>query len=195
MIESTNLKPQPKIAMKILLQNVRKRSQEFRVSFQLKPIAVLLMLSMILTSSTLFSQERRITGRVVAGDNNIPLAGVSVQVRGTSIGTTTDVNGAYSINASNGATLTFGYVGYVQQEVTVGESNSINVTLATTNAALNEVVVIGYQTVRKRDLTGATSVVNAQNTQRLASRSLPEQLQGMAAGVNVRTGGAQVRKP
>ncbi|RYY15644.1 MAG: SusC/RagA family TonB-linked outer membrane protein, partial [Chitinophagaceae bacterium] len=62
--------------------------------------------------------------------------------------------------------------------------------LQVSETSLNEVVVIGYQSVRKRDLTGATSVINAQNTQRLASRSLPEQLQGQAAGVSVRTGGA-----
>jgi TonB-dependent SusC/RagA subfamily outer membrane receptor len=82
------------------------------------------------------------------------------------------------------------YVGYGAQEVAVGAGDVVNVSLQSANNNMNEVVVIGYQTVRRRDLTGATSVVNTQSAQKNASRSLPEQLQGLAAGVAVRTGGA-----
>jgi len=80
-------------------------------------------------------------------------------------------------------------VGFQNREISVTGAE-LNETLQIVDGTLSEVVVIGYQSVRRRDLTGATSVVSAQNTQRLASRSLPEQLQGMAAGVSVRTGGA-----
>lgn len=141
-------------------------------------------------SLSAFAQQRTVTGRVTGGTDNQPLPGVSVLVKGTNVGATTDAAGNYSLSAAPGATLVFSYVGYTPQEIVVGESGSTNITLGGATGALNEVVVIGYQTVRKKDLTGATSVINTQNTQRLASRSLPEQLQGMAAGVAVRTGGA-----
>jgi len=144
----------------------------------------------IFSSLGALAQTRTITGKVSSGTDNQPLAGVSVSVKGANTGTSTDANGNYTITAPTGATLTFSYVGLTTQELVVGESNTVNVALGSATGSLNEVVVIGYQTVRKRDLTGATSVVNTQNTQRLASRSLPEQLQGLAAGVAVRTGGA-----
>jgi TonB-linked SusC/RagA family outer membrane protein len=130
-----------------------------------------------------------VTGRVTGADNKA-LQGVSVLIKGTNVGTTTDATGTFSISASPSDSLTFGYVGYAEQTISAGGEGAVTISMASASAQLNEVVVIGYQAVRRRDLTGATSVVNTQNTQRLASRSLPEQLQGMAAGVAVRTGGA-----
>lgn len=118
-----------------------------------------------------------------------PLLGATVTVKGTSKSVTTDAAGQFTIDAPVGSTLVVSSVGFQGREIAVTGSE-INETMQVTDASLTEVVVIGYQSVRRRDLTGATSVVNAQNTQRLASRSLPEQLQGMAAGVAVRTGGA-----
>ena len=149
-----------------------------------------ILVAFLLFSINAIAQSRSITGKITSGTNNTPLVGASVEIKGTNTGTTTDQNGNFTIYASQGATLVIGYVGFATQEITVGESTTLNITMQGANASLNEVVVIGYQSVRRRDLTGATSVVNAQNTQRLASRSLPEQLQGMAAGVTVRTGGA-----
>ena len=148
-----------------------------------------ILLSLVFLSSSAIAQARRITGRVVSGTDNQPLLGVSVEIKGTNIGTTTDNTGNFSINASNNATIVFGYVGYTSQEIVVENQSTINVTLGNSTAAMNEVVVIGYQTVRRRDLTGAASTINAQNTERLVARSLPEQLQGMSPGVSVRTGG------
>lgn len=146
-------------------------------------------LAIFFLSSSLNAQTRTVTGRVVSGTGSQPLAGASVMVKGTTTGTTTDNAGNYSISVPNDATLTFGYVGYSEQEVAVGNQSTINVTLGNATASMNEVVVIGYQSVRRRDLTGAASTINAQNVDRLASRSLPEQLQGMSPGVSVRTGG------
>jgi TonB-linked SusC/RagA family outer membrane protein len=110
-------------------------------------------------------------------------------IKGTGTTTVSDANGQFSINAPLGSTLVISSVGFQQREITAN-SSTIDEVLQTEANSLNEVVVIGYQAVRKRDLTGATSVINTQNTQRNVSRSLPEQLQGMAAGVAVRTGGA-----
>ena len=117
------------------------------------------------------------------------IIGATVNVKGTDRSVTTDPNGRFTVNADSGAVLVISSVGFQTREILVNGS-VLDEVLQVADTSLNEVVVIGYQSVRKRDLTGATSVVNTQNTQRLASRSLPEQLQGQAAGVSVRTGGA-----
>ncbi|RYZ48236.1 MAG: SusC/RagA family TonB-linked outer membrane protein, partial [Sphingobacteriales bacterium] len=118
-----------------------------------------------------------------------PVIGATINVKGTERSVTTDENGRFTVQAASGDTLVFSSVGFQTREVAV-TGTEMNEVLQISDTSLNEVVVIGYQTVRKRDLTGATSVVSTENTQRLASRSLPEQLQGQAAGVTVRTGGA-----
>src|SRR5215204_683919 len=123
------------------------------------------------------------------GQTGEPLAGATVTVKGTTTTAISDAQGRFTINAASGSTLVVTSVGFQPREISV-TGGDINEVMQVSEGTLNEVVVIGYQSVRKKDLTGATSVVNPQNTQRLASRSLPEQLQGMAAGVAVRTGGA-----
>src|SRR5215210_2570708 len=163
---------------------------KFRLLVCLKTYVLCLFLSLLtLLSSSVYSQSRKITGKVVSGANNQPLPGVSVMVLGTTTGTTTDNSGNYSINTSNGATLTFGYVGYTSQEITVGNQPSINVTMVNTAASMNEVVVIGYQSVRRKDITGATAVVSAANANRLSAASVGESIQGLAPGVTVKNGG------
>jgi TonB-dependent starch-binding outer membrane protein SusC len=155
--------------------------------------AGLLVLILFLTFSPVLAQDTGavISGRIVDATDNSPLPGVSIVVKGTATGTQTDGNGQYSITLPPGNTiLVFSYIGYLAQEIDVAGRSSVDVLLAIDAAQLDELVVIGYQTVNRKDLTGATSVVSTQNTQRLASRSLPEQLQGLAAGVSVRTGGA-----
>jgi TonB-linked SusC/RagA family outer membrane protein len=151
--------------------------------------SIFFIVTFFLASLSAQAQTRRVTGRVT-GTQNAPLQGVSVIVKGTTIGTTTDATGSFTIAAAPTDSLTFGYVGFAEQTISAAGEGSITVSMSAASAQLNEVVVIGYQAVRRKDLTGATSIVNTQNTQRLASRSLPEQLQGMAAGVAVRTGGA-----
>ncbi|MGZ5189776.1 MAG: SusC/RagA family TonB-linked outer membrane protein [Flavisolibacter sp.] len=146
-----------------------------------------ILMCLFITISASAQQTVRGILRTPTGD---PLAGATITVKGTTTSTTSNSNGEFSINAPVGSVLVVSYVGYVEQEVSVTDGSILNIQLQPSSQELNAVVVIGYQTVRKRDLTGATSVVNTQNTQRLASRSLPEQLQGMAAGVSVRTGGA-----
>lgn len=142
--------------------------------------------------TTAYAQGTEITvsGIVTDSTDNAPLPGVSVVVKGTTIGTQTNSSGQYSLTVPTDGILVFSFLGYVAREVQLAGQANINVSLRTDTEQLQEVVIIGYQTVNRKDLTGATSVVNAQNTQRLASRSLPEQLQGLAAGVSVRTGGA-----
>jgi len=143
-----------------------------------------------LMNSAIRRVEITVTGRVT-DDQGAGLPGVTVLVKGTTTGTATDAEGNYSITAPDpNGTLTFSYIGYVAQDVPINNRPTLNVTLATDVQALSEVVVIGYQTVRKQDLTGAVSVINPATANRIASNSVVESLQGLAPGVTVRSGGA-----
>lgn len=131
----------------------------------------------------------QITG-TVKDANGLIMPGVSVSLKGGGRTVVTDESGKYSIAVPENSTLIFKYIGFETKEVQVGTNPIINVTLETSDTALDQVVVIGYQTIRRKDLTGATGSVNTGNTDRLVSRSLPEALQGQTPGVAVRNGGA-----
>jgi len=175
-------------AMDRSLRKTKKLSSNESMGFKLK-IIFLFFLFALFTALACFAQQRTVTGRVTSADNQ-PLAGISVTVKGTTTGTSTDANGNFSINAASGSTLVFSGVGVNVQEATVGAGNTVNATLQSNAAALNEVVVIGYQTVRRKDLTGATGVVNMNNVSRITSQSVGEAIQGTVPGVTVRNGGA-----
>lgn len=152
-----------------------------------KPLfALLLMLCMSMAAVAQIAVTGKITG--ASGE---PLSGASVTEKGTSNGTSSGTDGSFRLQVKDtAAILVVSSIGFDAQEIEVGIQTNLNIRLVQATKVMDEVVVIGYQTVRKKDLTGATSVVNTENTQKLASRSLPEQLQGMSPGVAVRTGGA-----
>ncbi|HEX8314220.1 MAG TPA: TonB-dependent receptor plug domain-containing protein, partial [Flavisolibacter sp.] len=127
----------------------------------------------------------RITGRVT-GTANEPLAGVSVSVKGTSGGTTTDANGGYSITVPDeSAVLVFSSVGFAQQEVPVGKLTTVNVTLSTSTSELNTVVVVGYGTQRKRDVTGSITSIKGEELARQPNTNPISSLQGKVAGLTI----------
>jgi len=130
-----------------------------------------------------------VSGTVTASTGET-LPGVSVSLKGGSKTVVTDVNGKFSISVPENAILVFNYIGYTAKEVSVSATSTINVVLQSSDISLDDVVVIGYQTIRRKDLTGATGSVNIGNTEKLVSRSLPEALQGQTPGVAVRNGGA-----
>ncbi len=123
----------------------------------------------------------------VNGEDGEALPGVSILVKGTQRGTNTDQEGNYRLSVENGAaTLVFSFVGYESQEVVVGNRSTINITLAPDLKALDEVVVVGYGTQMKRDVTGAISTVKAEELNKFkSSGSLDQALQGQATGVQV----------
>jgi TonB-dependent starch-binding outer membrane protein SusC len=135
-------------------------------------------------SETQEKQAIRVTGKVT-GPNNEPLFGVSVTVKGTSTGTSTDNSGEFSITAEENATLKFSYIGYLDKEVAVNGQNVVNVELAPSDKQLDQVVVVGYGSQRKKDITGAVSVVKASDFESRPIVSAAAGLQGQAAGVNV----------
>ena len=143
---------------------------------------ILLFPVFILLSSTVFSQNQ-ITGKVI--DSNEPLEGVSIYFEGTTVGTISDVNGEFSIRKpENNSTLIFSYLGFVDQKVEVTTQDVVNMTMVPDSESLDEIVVIGYGSQVKNDITGSVSVVNVEEIAKTYSASLTDQLQGRVAGVN-----------
>jgi len=128
---------------------------------------------------------QHITGQVI-DDLKTPLPGVNVLVKGTSAGTTTDADGRYALDTPGAdAVLVFSFIGYTTQEITVGNQTEINVTLAADIQTLNEVVVVGYGTQKRSDLTGSIASVSNKEIKAVAITSADQALQGRAPGVQV----------
>src|SRR5690606_9007238 len=128
-----------------------------------------------------------VTGKVTAVGTGEALPGVSVLVKGTTVGTVTDVEGRYSLTLSEDApVLVFSYVGYVSEEIPVAGQSVINVALVEDIKALEEIVVVGYGTMKKGEVTGAISSINMSEIQPIATQRVVRLLQGRAAGVKVR---------
>jgi TonB-linked SusC/RagA family outer membrane protein len=146
---------------------------------------VVFLLALMLTLSWVaFGQDRKVAGTVSdAKGGGIP--GVSVVIKGTTTGTTTDVNGAFSLNVKGNADLVVSSVGYKTVNVSVGNRSSLAITLDDDVSQLNEVIVTGYASQRKKDITGAVTVVGAKELTAVPSASLTQMLQGRAAGVTV----------
>jgi len=117
-----------------------------------------------------------------------PVQGATITIKGTQKSVVTDANGEFSIAVSQGSTLVISSVGFKTKEVQVS-GGSINEVLEIAEATLNDVIVIGYQSVRKKDLTGAVGIINPAQANRIVASTLAESIQGQAAGVTVRNSG------
>lgn len=136
-----------------------------------------------------FAQRRTITGTVTTKEGT-PLVGASVVVVGQKTGETTGPNGNFSIQVpANAKTLRISYVGYQVEDVPISGVNNISVSLTSTATNLNEVVVTGYGTQRKKDITGSVAVVNVKDLKAVPAGSPEQMLQGRASGVNITTTG------
>ncbi|MDB5021529.1 MAG: TonB-dependent receptor plug [Pedobacter sp.] len=135
-------------------------------------------------------QDKVIKGKVV-DKGNAPIPSVSVKVKGTSIATISNANGVYSISVPANATLVFSMIGFASKEISVGDNQTVNVTLLEESSALDEVVVIGYGTQKKSNITTAVSSVSAESIKERPSLNFGEAIAGQMAGVQVQqTGGA-----
>lgn len=148
----------------------------------------LVVLVMICMSTSLFALPsllvRDVTG-TVTDDKGEALPGVNVTVKGTQNGTLTSASGTYSLDVPNDATLIFSFVGFVTQEISVGNRTKIDVKLVSDNQSLEELVVIGYGTAKKSDLTGAVGSVKEDQLREMPAPSLNQSLQGRITGVQV----------
>ncbi|GAA4295224.1 TonB-dependent receptor [Aestuariibaculum suncheonense] len=129
-------------------------------------------------------QQRTVTGKVT-DQSGIPLPGVSIVVKGTTRGVSTDFDGKYSINITDGEILVFSFIGFIEQEFAVNGNSTVNITLNEDVSELNEVVVVGYGTQSKKDLTGSVSVVKADEIIARSTTNVSNALQGTVSGVSV----------
>jgi TonB-dependent starch-binding outer membrane protein SusC len=147
------------------------------------------LLCFFLLFSTLIganAQERTITGKVTSSDDGTAMPGVSVSTKGTSKGTTTDGNGTYKISVPANAKLSFSFIGFESQEISVGNNSTIDVVLVSSAAQLEEVVVTGYgAAVKKKEATGATANVKGEVIENMPLQSFDRALQGRMAGVQI----------
>ncbi len=152
---------------------------------------ILLFVCLFGSFQLLLAQQININGKVTGADSNDPLIGATVALVGSQTGTVTDVEGNYGITAKEGDTLLFSYVGYLSERVIVSENSTIDVVLLPDVAELEGVVVVGYGTQRKEDLTGAVSVVDNEQLTQSNAPTLGQALQGRAAGVSVTNNSGQ----
>jgi TonB-linked SusC/RagA family outer membrane protein len=145
-----------------------------------------LLLSVCLTKDIAAQNSIPVSGKVISSEDRKPLAGVTIMLKGTSSGVSTDASGNYRIAVpGNKGTLLFTFVGFEQQEVSINSRSVINVSLTSNTAKLTDVVVIGYGTVRKRDVTGSVGTVKIADLQKAPVKSFEEALAGRLAGVTV----------
>ncbi|GAA0873529.1 TonB-dependent receptor [Gangjinia marincola] len=137
-----------------------------------------------------FAQEKTISG-LVTDDTGLPLPGVNVLVKDTNIGTQTDFDGNYSIIANPGQILVFSYQGFKKQELAIGQSNTLNVSLETDIAELEEVVILGYYDSKRETISSATTVVSAEQIESRPNGSFAQALQATSPGLNIATGNGQ----
>lgn len=139
-------------------------------------------------------QQLQITG-VVKDTNGEPMIGVTVMVKGTGTGTITDIDGKYSVSVpGNKSVLTFSFVGYTTKEMTVGNQKSINVTLSEDSKMIDEVVVIGFQSQKKGNLTASVASVGAEALENRPVANIGQALQGMVPGLNISIEGGDPNK-
>jgi len=154
---------------------------------------IYLSLIACLSFTLAWSQNRQVSGRVISDTSLAPLSGVTVTVKGTNTMTTTNGEGRYSISVPDrpNVVLVFSSIGYTRRELSLGSGNTLDVALREESGALNDVVVIGYGTARKRDLTGATSSIAARDLEKIPVSSAAEAITGRLAGVQVTTSDGQ----
>lgn len=140
-------------------------------------------------STGAYAQSKTVTGKVTSGEDGSSIPGVNIIEKGTSNGTVTDVDGKYSITVGTNSTLVFSFVGYTSNEVVVGNQTTIEVKLQPDVTSLSEVVVVGYGTQEKKELTSAVTSVKAEDFNRGTVNDPAQLLQGKVAGLNIAKAG------
>lgn len=143
------------------------------------------LLFMTLLSLTTYGQERTVSGVITSAEDGDPLPGVTVLVKGTTNGTITDVDGNYQLSVVDDAVLTISFVGFKSKEIQVGNQSRIDVGMELDVTSLEEVVVVGYGTQKKSDLTGAVASISGDDLRNTVTASVDQALQGRVAGVQV----------
>ncbi|HEX4957784.1 MAG TPA: TonB-dependent receptor [Lacibacter sp.] len=151
----------------------------------MRKLASILVLALVCSMHVL-AQERTVTGKVTDEKDGLPLAGVSITVKGTTIGTTTGTDGRFTLSLPSAArTLVISFVNYATQEVAIGSRTEFAITMVNEEKALSEVVVVGFGTQRKKDVTAAIGTIGGDKIKNVPVQSFEQALSGKAAGLNV----------
>lgn len=157
----------------------------FKPNQGLKSLMLLVTMAIFsLFATPSLAQDFKITGKVL-GTNSSTIPGATIKVKGKPAGTATDIDGNFTIKATKGDVLTVSYVGYKSQDVTIASSTSLTVTLEEDNQKIDEVVVVGYGTMKKSDLTGSVASVKTKELLKTATTNPAEALQGRVSGVSI----------
>ncbi|QNR22593.1 SusC/RagA family TonB-linked outer membrane protein [Croceimicrobium hydrocarbonivorans] len=152
-----------------------------------KALRPLLSAVLVLSSFALAAQEVNISGQVKEANDGPTIPGVNISVKGSQEGTTTDMDGNYSIKAQKGQTLVFSFVGFKTIEIQVNESRTLNVEMTEEASLLNEIVVVGYGSATKKEITGAAAKVEGAELKKLNISRVDAALQGQVSGVTINT--------
>src|SRR5690606_22911146 len=154
---------------------------------------ILMILSMF--SVTGFTQNLTVSGVVTSAEDNMPVPSANVIVKGTTRGVSTDFDGNYSIQVNTGDILEFSYIGLKTQTITISTQTTVNVIMETDAQGLEEIVVIGYGTQRKADLTGAISTIKAEEIEKTPNSNVMQSLQGKVPGLQIVSNGSPGDSP
>jgi TonB-dependent starch-binding outer membrane protein SusC len=152
---------------------------------QLHQVVRLLPVLLLCVGLSAFAQEKKVSGKVTSVDDGSGVPGVNVLEKGTTNGTVTDADGNYTVSVGGSATLVFSAIGYTSQEVEVGSQGVVNITLSTDVTALSEVVVVGYGTQEKKEITSSVASVKAEDFNRGTVNNPAQLLQGKVAGLSI----------
>ncbi|MGL5273553.1 MAG: SusC/RagA family TonB-linked outer membrane protein, partial [Phocaeicola sp.] len=152
---------------------------------------ILSFLCFCILAQLIVAQEFILSGTVAASDDPFPITGANISIKGSTVGTISNLDGQFQINARKGDILLISFIGYKTQEITVNSNEPLYTTLDSDNLMLDEVVTIGYGSMKKSDLTGAVTSVKADQLQKTPASGLDQALQGRAAGVTVNANSGQ----
>ena len=152
---------------------------------------LLLVVAFCVGVSTLFAQTRQISGTVTLSDDGTAIPGVSVVVKGTTIGTTTDIDGNFELVAPMNEVLKFSFIGMKPKEVRITESTSYNIQLSPEIIGMDEVMVVAFGTAKKSSITGAAAVIKAEEISRVQTSNVTKTLEGATAGVQITSNNGQ----
>jgi len=161
----------------------------------MKRIYLIFFVILCVLGNSLYAQDRRVTGTVTQFTDGSTMPGVTVMVRGTTIGTVTDTDGRYTLTVPEGAVVVFSFVGMNSEEIAVGDRNLIDVALTPDVGLLEEIVVVGYGVQQRRDVSGAIASVRGDAIRNIPVQTFEQALQGKAAGVNITIPNAVLGNP
>ena len=153
-----------------------------------RTLLVLITFIFCLESGVSFGQSHMISGIVTGSTDNAPLPSVSIRIKGTTIGTSTDEGGRFMLSVSANAVLEISYIGFLPQEIAVGKQTNLSIILQSDTRSMEEVVVVGYGSIKRGDLTSATASVKPSDFRQSGARNAMDLLQGKVAGLQVTRG-------